>query len=99
VTVGEEGTLAYKPNTIKAFKGDVIRFQFVAGAHSVSQSGGVNAPCVQLAGGFDSAFAPAADGTQVWELTIDDDTKHDTAIWFFCKQGFHCQHGMAGVIN
>ncbi|EJD52119.1 hypothetical protein AURDEDRAFT_27089, partial [Auricularia subglabra TFB-10046 SS5] len=96
VTVGEGGKVVYNPNNIKAAKGDIINFQFLGGAHSVSQSGGVNAPCAQLEGGFDSDFAPAANGEQVWELTIDDDTK---PIWFYCKQGLHCQQGMAGVIN
>ncbi|EJD42807.1 hypothetical protein AURDEDRAFT_41803, partial [Auricularia subglabra TFB-10046 SS5] len=96
VTVGEKGTLAYKPNNIKAFKEDIISFQFVDGTHSVSQSGGVDTPCTPLDGGFDSAFVPTVNGTQVWEVTIDDDTK---PIWFYCKQGLHCQQGMAGVIN
>ncbi|EJD42809.1 hypothetical protein AURDEDRAFT_168053 [Auricularia subglabra TFB-10046 SS5] len=95
VTVGDQA-LVFKPNTIKAARGDIIRFQFIAGVHSVSQSGGANVPCVQLEAGFDSAFVSAANGQQVWELTIDDDTK---PIWFFCKQGAHCQQGMAGVIN
>lgn len=96
VTVGDGGPV-YKPNSLKGVKkGDIVSFTFVAGAHSVSQSGGVDAPCVQLGSGFDSNFATITSGPQVWELTIDDDTK---PIWFYCKQATHCQSGMAGVIN
>lgn len=54
-------------------------------------------PCVQAVG-FDSDFVPVgANATEFPAWTIEVTAK--TPIWFYCKQGNHCQQGMVGSIN
>ncbi|KAG6853923.1 hypothetical protein C0991_012413 [Blastosporella zonata] len=58
VMVGQNGTLAYSPESITANAGDVVNFQFLSKNHTVTQSSFAN-PCAPLTTptvGIDSGF-------------------------------------------
>jgi len=102
VTIGDDGAW-YNPMIASGAVGDIINFQFVGQAHSVTQSN-YSQPCVAMEGGFHSGFAGTAiggtsDNPMEWNLTITQDT---TPIWYHCAALMpspHCQAGMVGAIN
>lgn len=85
------GLLMYTNNSITAQKGDVVRFEFLGGNNSVTQSEGFSVPCTHMKGGFASGFRTGGQ----FEVKIND-TK---PIWYHCSQEGHCKAGMIGVIN
>ncbi|KAM0756347.1 Cupredoxin [Meredithblackwellia eburnea MCA 4105] len=103
IVVGGAAGLVFTPSNITAEVGDTVTFIYQAKNHSVTQSG-FAAPCTLLqnattgATGFDSGYVPvAANATEnpAWTLQVTV----ATPIWFYCKQGNHCQSGMVGSIN
>ena len=89
----------FRPNQILAEKGDVVNFQMMAAAHSVTQSAFAK-PCVTT-GPFDTELVPVAVGAQpiVKTYTVEDTSK---SLWFYCKQKMpvsHCGAGMVFSIN
>jgi plastocyanin len=97
VEVGKGG-LTFTPNQVSGVAGDEVIFTFTAKNHTVTQSTLAN-PCAAVAGGGDSGFMPVAAGATVLptkRIVIPDAT---TPLWFYCKQGNHCQQGMVFAIN
>ncbi|KDQ59248.1 hypothetical protein JAAARDRAFT_176046 [Jaapia argillacea MUCL 33604] len=98
VSVGAGGLLKFDPETVTAQKGDIVNFVFHPKNHTVTQSS-FNAPCVPLAGGFNSGFTPVASeggGLPNFPVTVNDST---TPIWVHCEQVGHCGKGMVFAIN
>jgi len=98
VKVGESGSLAFSPESVTAKQGDVISFQFLTKNHTLTQST-FDKPCVKFDNGADSGFLPvSADATEVpqFSFTVDNAT---APLWFYCKQGTHCQAGMVFAVN
>jgi len=101
VLVGDNG-LDFNPTTVTAAAGDNVIFEFRAKNHTVTQSSFAQ-PCTFLqtaAGpGVDSGYQPVAAGATSfpqWSITVDNAT---APLWFYCKQGSHCQAGMVFAIN
>jgi plastocyanin len=99
VTVGARGKNLYEPNQLDANVGDIIRFNFLARNHTVTQSNFAT-PC-EFNGGFDTGFNQfnPTNATGVSRDFIVDTTK---PTWFFCAQTIpasHCKAGMVLGIN
>jgi len=97
IDVGEDGALAFSPNSLTADIGDTLEFHFYSGSggHSVVSST-LDSPCVPATGAFFSGYQKAdstGDTTFVVNVTSTD------PIWFYCSLASHCQAGMAGVVN
>ncbi|KAL7007034.1 hypothetical protein EMMF5_003260 [Cystobasidiomycetes sp. EMM_F5] len=103
ILVGGAAGLVFTPSNISAAVGDFVTFVYQSKNHSVTQSAFAK-PCELLANataqtvGFDSSFVPvAANATEFPAWTIQLEVA--TPIWFYCRQGNHCQSGMVGSIN
>ena len=93
----DNGTaLEFRPNNISAKTGDVVRFDMLGMAHSVTQSS-FSDPC-QDAGLFDTDLQPNPLNESLKDVQNLYVTSNDSA-WFFCKQKNHCQKGMVFAIN
>lgn len=109
VTVGlKNGTeLRFEPPYLmNKKKGDIIRFDFRALNHTLTESS-FNDPCKKLdkANAIDSGFQPnRADipNAKIFDVTLDSDA--NMPRWFYCKQANgqpngHCANGMVFAIN
>lgn len=97
VIVGGEDLLRYEPAFVRAKVGDIIKFEFLAKNHTLTQSS-FEDPCTALPGGIDSGFKPNPDnvcGKQQFEFTVKD----EKPMWFYCQQGNHCSVGMVFAVN
>ncbi|KZV83039.1 hypothetical protein EXIGLDRAFT_588257, partial [Exidia glandulosa HHB12029] len=81
----------FVPPFVQAAVGDTVRFTWVNGEHTVTQSSGV-APCNATINGFVS-------GKQTAGFTMDQVIENTDPIWFFCSVATHCAQGMFGGIN
>lgn len=97
--------LRYWPEKITAAPGDMVQFQFWAGAHTVTQSNFDNV-CTPInevnssIAGVDSGAMPVAASADKFEIPTYTVMVNSTApLWFYCKTGNHCEQGMAMVIN
>jgi len=105
IKVGSNG-LVFDPQFVQASPRDILRFEFHAKNHTVTQSSFAN-PCKKLdvsaetgAPGLDSGFMPvAADATTfpTWDVVVNT----TAPLWFYCKQrvGNHCGSGMVFAAN
>jgi len=103
VIVGGSAGLKFTPEKLTGEIGDFVTFIFQTKNHTVTQSG-FSKPCSLLenatinAVGFDTGFVPVSEtDTEFPAWTIELTTK--SPLWFYCKQGKHCQQGMVGSIN
>jgi plastocyanin len=89
----------FKPNNITANVGDVVRFNMLGKAHSVTQSQ-FPRPCIKN-GTFDTQLQP--NPGNVTGLIFEEFTVNvTTPLWFYCKQTdpvSHCGKGMVFGIN
>ncbi|KAK0389798.1 hypothetical protein NLU13_3371 [Sarocladium strictum] len=97
--------LRYWPDKMQAAAGDMVQFQFWAGAHTVTQSNFDNV-CTPInevnssIAGVDSGAMPVAASADKREIPTYTVMINNTApLWFYCKTGQHCKAGMAMVIN
>jgi plastocyanin len=106
VGASKDGTvgLRFDPQEITAQQGDIVKFEFRGGNHTVTQSSFAN-PCawqlntVTNQTGFNSGFLPYVNTSgqvSVFSLEINNP---NTPIWFFCGRPPHCKMGMYGAIN
>lgn len=89
--------LTYQPAWVEAAVGDIVKFDFLAKNHTVTQST-FDTPCVFNPAGVKSGFRPNLEGVsgkETFEFTVADIKPK----WFFCAQGKHCQAGMVFAIN
>jgi plastocyanin len=114
VTVGQNGLLAYSPNTITAAVGSNVEFQFYGPVHSVVQAS-FDQPCSAYNNGTGFFGGLVTTGTapnvscifetlklyaeQKQPKTFTLTINDTTPIWFYCAYPGHCQAGMVGVIN
>lgn len=102
VTVGGLGAdgkpmLRYSPDNVIANTGDVVKFNFMAANHTVTQSS-FDSPCIAIDGGFKSGVRmnPKDEvGKETFEITVGD----DKPIWIYCGVATHCQQGMVFAVN
>ncbi|KIK52491.1 hypothetical protein GYMLUDRAFT_251194 [Collybiopsis luxurians FD-317 M1] len=98
VSVGPNGQFIFYPEYVLAEVGDTVNMIFHPKNHSVTQSS-FDAPCVPLAGGFNSGFqAVASDSDPTlpnFVITVND----TNPIWVHCEQKGHCGAGMVFAIN
>lgn len=100
VTVGSGGNLIFDPSTVDATKGTVIRFNFLALNHSLTQSTYQN-PC-ESNGQFDTHFAQFNPKNESGEFLVDFLVETDSPSWFYCAQTIgksHCSEGMVFSLN
>lgn len=100
VTVGAKGQNLYYPNQVNANLGDIIRFNFLAKNHTVTQSD-FNTPCTYN-GGFDTGFNQFNPDNQTNSIVKDFVVTTTKPTWFHCAQTnpkSHCQAGMVLGIN
>ena len=91
VIVGGPAGLVYTPEFVNAAVGDVVKFDFRALNHTVTQSS-LNLPCMALPGGEKSGFRPNpanTPGVQIFEFTVPNEKPQ----WFYCGQANHCEMG------
>ncbi|MCJ1330313.1 hypothetical protein MMC10_006996 [Thelotrema lepadinum] len=86
----------FRPNNVSASVGDVVIFNMLGLAHSVTQSS-FDKPC-QSIGVFDTDLQsnPQNRTNQTLEVFSVYD---NSPLWFYCKQTHHCQSGMVFAIN
>lgn len=109
VTVGlDKGkTLKFDPPfLVNKKRGDIIRFDFRALNHTLTESS-FDDPCKKLAGtsidtNFDNANPNDVPNFRPFDMALDTDA--DKPRWFYCKQGNgqpngHCAKGMVFAIN
>lgn len=101
VTVGgldDRGpVLRYNPEFVIASVGDVIRFNFFAANHTVTQSS-FDSPCMGIPDGFKTGVQMNSEN--VGGLILKDFTVNDSKpLWFYCGVTTHCQQGMVFAIN
>lgn len=97
--------LKYWPEKVEAAVGDMVQFQFWAGAHTITQSNFDNV-CTPInevnseVEGIDSGSQPVAASADAGEIpTYTVMITDEAPMWFYCATGPHCQEGMALVIN
>ncbi|RKF59042.1 putative serine-threonine rich [Erysiphe neolycopersici] len=98
VVVGGSKGLVFEPEQITAEEGDMVIFQFMSNNHSATQSSFEN-PCQPLAEGKDSGFLPNPNDSISPAPEIAMQVTGSSPIWFYCKQGNHCQKGMTFSVN
>jgi plastocyanin len=98
VIVGADGQLKYKDNQVIAAIGDIIRFDFNATNHTVTQSSFLE-PCKPLTGGFNTGFNQFNKEGKTGIIFRDYKVEVSTPLWFFCAQGVHCKKGMVLGVN
>jgi len=94
----------FTPNADQAKIGDIVRFEFRVGNHTVTQSSFAE-PCTQQLNtvtgkkGVDSGFIPFSNtSTKIGTYAIQ--VKQETnPIWMFCHRAPHCNTGMVFSIN
>ncbi|MCJ1439184.1 hypothetical protein MMC27_008575 [Xylographa pallens] len=89
----------FKPNNITADMGDIVRFNMLGKAHSVTQSQFAK-PCIHN-GSFDTQLQP--NDKNVTGIIFEEfEVNVATPLWFYCKQTVavsHCGKGMVFGIN
>ena len=99
VSVGPSGDHRFILRYVQADIGDMIRFSFSEGNHTVTESTFMS-PC-SPGGAFDTNFFHGSSKVRERsEMTIVVDTSNPR--WFFCRQEIptsHCQSGMVFAIN
>ncbi|KAK8130210.1 GTP cyclohydrolase URC1 [Apiospora kogelbergensis] len=98
VTVGGAAGLVYTPAEVKAKKGDMVIFTFMAANHTATQST-FDKPCDAMPGGMDSGFQPNANNTVNPPPQVAMQVMVETPLWFYCRQSTHCGKGMTFSIN
>jgi len=98
VVVAQNGALTFTPSNVTASEGDTVSFQFVAGNHTVTQSTFDN-PCTLMANGIDSGYQAVESGAASVPQYSFSVTNASAHLWFYCKQGRHCQAGMVFAVN
>jgi len=86
-----DGVFRYVPFYVNAAVGDTVRFTWVHGPHTVTQSSPI-APCNHSIGGFTS-------GKQNASFVFDQVINSTDPVFFYCGVPSHCQKGMFGAIN
>jgi plastocyanin len=81
VDVGAEGEFLFSPNQVAASAGDVIRFNFLARNHTLTQSS-LDAPCSQ-SGQFDSGFNQFNPLNISNQFHVDYEVKSSDPVWFY----------------
>ncbi|UKZ76768.1 hypothetical protein TrVFT333_004478 [Trichoderma virens FT-333] len=100
IDVGQNGALAFTPDSVKAAVGDILDFHFHAVNHSVVM-GDFSTPCAPAkTGGFFSGFMPVSGSGEAddsFQVTVNS----TDPIFFYCSQNTfeHCKSGMSGVVN
>lgn len=89
--------LKYTPEFVSANVGDVIRFNFFAANHTVTQSS-FDSPCMGTPDGFKTGVQMNPEN--ISGLVLKDFTVNDSKpLWFYCGVTTHCQQGMVFAIN
>lgn len=96
VTVGAQGKNLYSLNQIDAKVGDIIRFNFLAKNHTVTQSD-FNTPCT-FNGGFDTGFNQFNPMNTTDLFVKDFIVNTDKPIWFHCAQTLPASHCISGMV-
>ena len=98
ISVGQDGALAFAPNTTTAAIGDTLEFHFYSGSgpHSVVL-GSYASPC--LPASASSFFSGYITGTSTGNDTFSVSVTSTAPMWIYCSAKQHCQNGMVGVIN
>lgn len=98
VVVGKDAKAAFSPSHVQAGIGDIVRFKFTSGNHSVTESTFAE-PCRDR-NTFDTGFirVGANNTTRSISLLVDSTVPR----WFYCRHSIpvgHCQIGMVFAIN
>lgn len=89
--------LRYTPEFVNAGVGDVVRFNFFAANHTVTQSS-FDSPCMGIPDGFRTGVQMNPEN--ISGLVLKDFTVSDSKpLWFYCGVTTHCQQGMVFAIN
>ncbi|KKZ67695.1 hypothetical protein EMCG_06633 [[Emmonsia] crescens] len=95
-----DGEVKFVPNQINAAVGDTVYFDFLAKAHSLTEST-LKTPCTFKHGGIDTGLKPNPDnvpGLFKYPLKVENTKPR----WFYCKQPGppnHCGKGMVFGLN
>ncbi|KUJ13170.1 uncharacterized protein LY89DRAFT_564694, partial [Mollisia scopiformis] len=100
VTVGAAGNLSFSPNTINAGVDYVVKFEFLALNHTLTQSSLGN-PCLK-SDGLDTGFNEFNPKNTTGQYVVDYWVQSMDPQWFYCaqtKSRSHCQAGMVFALN
>jgi plastocyanin len=105
-TDGEQG-IGFDPTFVQASPGDDIAFTFAmnqyvdpvfVAQHTATQST-LEAPCTQLAGGFDTGVHDTGSVKTNTGETFTVRLNDTSPLYFFCGVGDHCKQGMVFAVN
>jgi len=98
VMVGQNAMNTYTPTSVMAAVNDVISFQFVSDNHTVTQSTFMT-PCAMMPMGSDTGFNQVVAAGATTFPTYNYTVATTSPLWFYCRQGTHCQQGMVFAVN
>ena len=81
VNVGARGEFIFSPNEVAALIGDIVRFNFLARNHTVTQSS-LDSPC-SPSGQFDSGFNQFNPSNISNQFYVDFEVKSTDPGWFY----------------
>ncbi|CAI6338109.1 unnamed protein product [Periconia digitata] len=94
ITVGAGGNLTFDPSSVHAQIDKILRFDFVGGNHSLTQSSLID-PC-QNVSLFDTGFTQFNPMNTSGKFLVDYKVSSTDPQWFYCAQRqpkSHCQSG------
>ncbi|KAI9882876.1 MAG: hypothetical protein M1823_005374 [Watsoniomyces obsoletus] len=100
VDVGAGGNQIFQPNQLNASIGDIVRFNFLAVNHSLTQSDFL-LPC-SSSGGFETGFHQFNPLNTSGQFVVSLEVRTTRSQWFFCAQKTpvsHCRAGMLFGLN
>ncbi len=100
VDVGASGNFLFRPDHLNASVGDVVRFNFLALNHTLTQSE-LSDPCLSN-GGFNTGFRQFNPLNESGKFVVEFKVNTTRSQWFYCAQTIqasHCHRGMVFGLN
>ena len=100
VLVGAAGRLSFNPDSVSVATGTILRFNFLALNHTLTQST-LSHPCVNSSQ-FDSGFHQFNPSNISGKFLVDFEVTSNDSQWFYCAQDLprsHCHSGMVFSLN
>ena len=100
ILVGAAGKLAFNPDFVSVTPGTILRFNFLAKNHTLTQSS-FHHPCSNSSQ-FDTGFNQFNPYNVSGKFLVDYEVVSEQPKWFYCAQNLpisHCEAGMVFSLN